>query len=598
MKNVLIKMLGLSGMLLASASVSLTAQTKPDTWTAQDALGRKMESTEQYGKSRAHKTVGLFYVIWHGSHGYDRSTNPLPDEGVMTPSPSDTCSPYDIQKLLDADPTNPKYGPVHAFHHWGEPYLGYYVSNDEWVIRKHAQLITDAGVDVIVIDITNALIYLPTVQKICDTYTKMRADGNRTPQIAFILNSAPQKTLKRIYDNFYAKGLYKDLWFNWKGKPLILCPPEAMTPEYEAFFTFRHSWFCSAWDWFADGKDKWPWADKYPQKAGWHESPDKPEQVAISPATHAHEGIGRSFHNGKQPEVHRSGEGLCFKEQYEQALAIDPEFLMITGWNEWSAMRFPDGASGLMCGKPIKKGGSYFVDDYNHEFSRDIEPLRGGFGDNYYYQMTDVIRRFKGVEEMPVYAQTEKVSLDDMGVWNKVKAVYTDDKGDVFHHDHFGYGRVGQLVNTTGRNDFLTAKVANDGKNLYFYVQTDKAITPRTDANWMRLFIDVEGNRLGDWEGFQYMVNYKPYDGSTTSLQVCRNGWNWEKPSEVQYRVKGNEMVIAVPMAALGIKDPNRFSLDFKWIDNAAGTGDIQECLTDGDAAPNGRFRYRYTFEK
>ena len=62
--------------------------------------------------------------------------------------------------------------------------------------------------------------------------------------------------------------------------------------------------------------------------------------------------------------------------------------------------------------------------------------------------------------------------------------------------------------------------------------------------------------------------------------------------------MNGNEMVIAVPMTALGIKDPNRFSLDFKWIDNAVEEGDIQECLRDGDAAPNGRFRYRYTFEK
>ncbi len=38
-------------------------------------------------------------------------------------------------------------GPAHAMHHWGEPYLGYYVSNDEWVIRKHAQMLSDAGVD-------------------------------------------------------------------------------------------------------------------------------------------------------------------------------------------------------------------------------------------------------------------------------------------------------------------------------------------------------------------------------------------------------------------------------------------------------------------
>ena len=51
-------------------------------------------------------------------------------------------------------------------------------------------------------------------------------------------------------------------------------------------------------------------------------------------------------------------------------------------------------------------------------------------------------------------------------------------------------------------------------------------------------------------------------------------------------------------MADLGITNPNEFTLDFKWIDNAVNDSDIQECLSDGDSAPNGRFRYRYQFKK
>lgn len=57
-------------------------------------------------------------------------------------------------------------------------------------------------------------------------------------------------------------------------------------------------------------------------------------------------------------------------------------------------------------------------------------------------------------------------------------------------------------------------------------------------------------------------------------------------------------MELAIPMADLGITNPNEFTLDFKWIDNAVNDGDIQECLSDGDSAPNGRFRYRYQFKK
>ena len=96
-----------------------------------------------------------------------------------------------------------------------------------------------------------------------------------------------------------------------------------------------------------------------------------------------------------------------------------------------------------------KKGDSYFVDLFNHEFSRDIEPLRGDFGDNYYYQLCDFIRRYKGVEPTPVYSAYQTIDLGDMQAWNKVKAEFADDKGDVFHRNHYGYGSVGQYVNNT-----------------------------------------------------------------------------------------------------------------------------------------------------
>ena len=126
---------------------------------------------------------------------------------------------------MTENPQNPQYGPQWVFHHWGEPYLGYYLADDDWVIRKHAQMLTDAGVDVIIVDLTNAVIYLPQLKNLCKVYTQIREAGGRTPQLSFIFNTQARETVQRLYDNFYAKGLYKDLWFYWKGKPLILCPP-------------------------------------------------------------------------------------------------------------------------------------------------------------------------------------------------------------------------------------------------------------------------------------------------------------------------------------------------------------------------------------
>src|SRR5271166_2777688 len=43
-----------------------------------------------------------------------------------------------------------------------------------------------------------------------------------------------------------------------------------------------------------------------------------------------------------------------------------------------------------------------FVDEFDAEFSRDIEPMKGAHGDNYYYQLVANIRRFKGARPVPV----------------------------------------------------------------------------------------------------------------------------------------------------------------------------------------------------
>lgn len=584
-------------VITAVSQQSYYTPARSDTWVAQDALSRNID-TKNYPARRNDKKVGIFYFIWQGAHGYDQHSGGLPDEGVMEATSSDTISPYDISEMLRQNPENPQYGPIHAFHYWGQPYMGYYLPNDEWIIRKHAQMISDAGIDVIVIDVTNAAIYIPQVKKICEVYTQMRKEGNTTPQISFIINSNPKPTLQRLYSSFYEKGLYQDLWFEWKGRPLLLCPPEGTTPEMHDLFTIRHAWFASSWPWFGDGKDKWTWADLYPQKAGWHESPDKPEEISVCAATHPTSNIGRSFHNGKQPEPKnfRSGEGLFFAEQFNRALEIDPEFIFVTGWNEWVAMRFTDGAASEMLGKKITKGDTYFVDQYDEEYSRDIEPMKGGFGDNYYYQMADFIRQYKGVSPTATASKGPKMKIDgNMEKWGSINNIYFDDIGDVANRNHPGWGRIRNYSNHTGRNDIIQSKVSCDGKNICFYVKTASDITPYTDKNWMRLFIGVNGSEDSNWEGFGYVVNNKIKDGKESILQKFSGGWSWQDKVTVNYKVNKNEMEILIPLSALDIKG-KEFSIDFKWIDNAVEDGDIMECLDNGDTAPNARFRYRFTY--
>lgn len=549
-----------------------------DTWAATDALGRALPGPEECGPPKPGKTVGIFYFTWLGAHGRDV---------------------YDITKILAANPTQPRYGPLQAFHWWGEPLFGYYLSDDESVIRKHAQMLTDAGIDTLILDVTNAYTYEETVLAVCRVFDNIRRTGQTTPQIAFITHTSGAKTVQSLYDRFYSKNLYPHLWFRWQGKPLILAAENDVPPAIRDFFTVRESW---AWSdpkgWFGDGKNKWTWVDHYPQKAGWHESPDKPEEVSVCLAQHPTSNIGRSFHDGKQPPPGQTApeKGLCFAEQWKRALEVNPAFVFITGWNEWVAQRFESGGGQIFVGRPLEKGGTFFVDQYSQEFSRDAEPMKGGHGDNYYYQMVANIRRFKGVRPAPVLTP-RPITIDGrFDDWRTVEPEYRDTLGDPVRRNNPGWKGGGPYVNATGRNDILAAKVSYDPSSVYFYVRTREPLTPATDPNWMLLFINSDGNAGTGWLGYDYVIGRGPAKAQTTTLHGhLGKGYQWGFPAEVQYRVASNEMELAVPRAALGMASLPNF-MDFKWADNIQQTGDATDFTLNGDAAPNDRFNYRVRF--
>lgn len=563
-----------------------------DSWNATDNLGRKLPLTDETGEIRNEKYVGIFYFTWFGAHGYDEAKKPLPDQGVMPKSPSDTSSPYVIPEIIKENPVAQKFGPLYSFHHWGEPYLGFYLTNDEWVIMKHAQLLSDAGVDVVILDATNAITYLNQVNRICSVFTKLSSLGWSVPKIVFMTNSKHIKTTEKIYYEFYKQDNFKHLWFKWKGKPLLLGNKEGLNREISEFFNFRQSW---AWSdskgWFGNGRDKWPWLDHYPQNYGWHESPDRPEQISVSVAQHPTTNIGRSFHDGKQPPENkvRSGEGLYFKEQWDRALKVDPEFIIITGWNEWVAMRFQDEHVKELMGKPLKKDDSYFVDLYNEEYSRDIEPMKGGFKDNYYYQMVANIRRFKGSRNGPSAKYFHDITIDGTFLdWSKVESKYYDQIGDTQHRLHPGWGRISAYENNSGRNDIVNAQTTEDSENFYFYLEINKKFQNGVFPYGLFLFIDNGDDSEDNWEGYTRLV--RMVEGRP-ALTCSVGGTDWKFLDWVDYKISGSKLELAIPKNLIDI---DRGFFDFKWADNFPLDGDIMHFYDYGDAAPNSRFNYRY----
>ncbi len=572
-------------LVIVASAISIFAQENPGVpWPATDALGRSLPLASEIGLPKANRFVGIFYFIDH----LDWPHSDLLD------------GPYDVAKILKRDPDalnkpdSPLWGGNGVAHYWNEPLYGYYRSDDPWVLHRHAQLLADAGVDVLIFDTSNAETYPQAYQALCQAFRDVRASGGHTPQIAFLVNTSAGKTAEKIYRDLYEKNLYPELWFNWQGKPLLICDPAEANAELRQFFTLR----AAHWPFtLTNTPNAWHWEATYPQPYGYTEDPSRPEQVNVSVAQNLNadngrvenmssgHARGRSYHDGKQNitpgTVDRGGN---FQEQWRRALALDPPFVMVTGWNEWVAGRW------IRAGEPI-----LFVDQYNEEFSRDIEPQKGGHGDNYYWQLIANVRRYKGAPRLPAASAPNSISIKgDFSQWRGVQPEFADAAGDTVPRAFAGIGGTA-YTNNTGRNDFTLLKVARDTTNLYFYAHTAKDITPPKDTNWMWLFIDADQKAATGWCGYDFMVNRTADADGKFWLEKNLGGWQWQKIAPVEYRVQGNELQLAIPRADLGLAaGGSRVDFDFKWADNLSSPGDVLDFYVSGDVAPEGRFNYRY----
>jgi len=554
--------------------------TESDTWVAADALGRRLPGYAEAGPPRSDRFIGLFYFLWLGPHAQG--------------------GPYDVTRLKAEHPGAPAWGPMHAPHHWGESIFGYYLTDDPYVLGRHAQMLADAGVDTLIFDVTNQLTYRDNYMALLRVFAEVRRRGGRTPQVMFLCPFwQPAKVVAELWRDLYQANLYPELWFRWEGKPLILADvsqiAETNRPIRE-FFTFRRP----QPDYFQGPTqpNMWSWLEVAPQHV-FTNAQGQAEQMSVGVAQNAVRGrlgsmsepgvCGRSFHQGKPWEKPEDVlQGYNFAEQFEHALKRDPRFIFITGWNEWIAGRFPE-FNGV-------KGDALFPDEYDQENSRDIEPMKGGHGDNYYYQMAGYIRRFKGVRPPPAASGARSIRLnDDFAQWADVRPEYRDDLGDTGHRDFAAYNHFTHYTNNSGRNDFVALKVAHDRDNLYFYARTHEAISPASDPGWMMLLIDADQEHQTGWEGYDFIINRTRRDATTGILERNAGGWHWVPVGEVKFVVRGNELHLAVPRATLGLgaeRGPLKF--DFKWADHVPESGDILDFIGNGDVAPNGRFNYRY----
>ncbi|PWM44026.1 MAG: hypothetical protein DBX47_06450 [Clostridiales bacterium] len=557
-----------------------------DTYACTDGLGRTLPLNSKTGDVKEDKFGGIFFWTWH-SEKYAYSTTPGNNAEILE---------YINQNGMNVS-DYPWASSGKILHYWDKPIWDYYKSTDEWVLVRQAQLLADAGVDVLFFDSTNNVeLWKDEYFSLCRAFERAKAGGINVPKIAFMLpfgGSNAGDSLTKLYYDIYEPGAYNDLWFYWEGKPLVLCAQgflDATKDENKPisdFFTFRA---CNGSYSGIPSNGMWNWLSKYPQMDGLN--PDgKFEQLSVSVAQNCRydsssvacmsdmDGIQNRAYtvaNGFSKNEERDMlYGLNFAEQWEYAIEKDPEFIFVTGWNEWHA---------------INQSGK-FVDQFSPLYSRDCEPSTGVLKDHYYYQLASYIRTFKGTRKARPATEAKTIDIyADVNQWDNVGPNFYAYADDVFDRDQSIYPSY--FSNNTGRNDIVLAKVSHDRENLYFYVETANKLTPFTDNSWMNLYIDI-GNSSENWEGFEYVINRSAVSESQTKLEKSSGGWNWSSICDVDYNVTDNVLQVVIPLAALGIT-ADTYTVNFKWADNTECNGDIMDFYTYGDVAPEGRFMYNY----
>ncbi len=584
-----------------------------------DDLDRALADSDAVGavKAEQERYVGLFYFLWHGVHDAAGTI------GVAR----------NLQAILDGT-SKVGYGIKDEQHWFAEPLYGYYFANDTWVLRKHAELLTNAGVDFLFFDTTNNFTYSRTALKLMEILHELNEQGYNAPEVMFYTNHESAVRTRQIYTDIYAKEMYPDTWFRIDGKPVIVgrnIANETLTENTKIsdFFTVKESqWPNSATD-LADSKNNsWPWMDwHWPQRV-YTDANGENGVINVSIAQHSGTGKfssstlegykfnrGRSFvSNGQtsdditynsanrpfnmellnsykaaQADPTLSYKGLNFQEQFDYAIASDAKYILVTGWNEWVA------------GNQGDETNPGFVDTASIEFSRDSEMMRGGYFDNYYMQLIQNIRRVKGTAPAIVQDQRKPINVTgDFDQWSDILVTYTDPAGDTADRHGRGYGENGYTtyINKSGRNDIVATKVVSDTKNLYFYIETAEAITKYDiGSSWMQIYLNADRNAETGWYGYDFVLNYQAQDDFRTMAAEYTGqdgSYDFTPTETIAYRVQGNQMMLAVPQAFLYIEKGEDIHLEFKIADSRTVYDEMEDFYCDGDIAPLGRLNYIY----
>ncbi|MDD3083630.1 MAG: hypothetical protein PHP82_01270 [Candidatus ainarchaeum sp.] len=348
---------------------------------------------------------GIFYLLWH-------------------------CTSLNSQGVAQYDLSKGQLGPVPSWHWWGEPKLGYYcLSNNDNILRIHAEMLRDAGIDFVYVDMTNhPHITLFEAQKmIIKPFERMLEVWKTVPNAPKIVPWLPIPVANWNNDGDYAgnndminkilgymiDSKYAGLWANFGGKKLIL----AVDYEYDSISwtkadDLRISAIESAM--FGDSfivRKMWAWNPIQPKWSffehcsDWRQFKNSGGTTTCSqrltingglieqiPVTFAYQNLCMNWDAISTPKFY----GRTFRKQFETVFN-NPSAIIVTiaSWNEWIVQRYYS-SQPAPYGRGLSENSEgfksdCFMDAYSSEYSKDAEPANDMLGYYYYNLMKSCI---------------------------------------------------------------------------------------------------------------------------------------------------------------------------------------------------------------
>lgn len=276
---------------------------------------------------------------------------------------------------------------------WSTPLYGTYKSTSKEVIYRHGIQLRDAGVDFIFVDWSNNTGYDPAtmsaarsdfrmIEKATDKLFSVWSTIENAPKICIfagpghngpssVANGQHQKKVDQIYNDYVTK--YPDLYFNYEGKPLLMC--YGATPNlYGSDPSWDDSRFTVRWltgyirqqsgliqrNTLRSNKF-WSWEERGTQT--YTVINNRVECVTVSASTRP---------EGESGTAELRDNGATLKRKFQRANDLGAGLVLVVSWNEW------------VIGEQISE-----------ENSKDIEPSVA-FGTFYYDLLCEQIKKYKG----------------------------------------------------------------------------------------------------------------------------------------------------------------------------------------------------------